>query len=257
MRPQVDQLVGIHCHTLQVRFEDGAVGVADLSTEFPPGKITAILGPSGCGKSTLLRAIAGMAPTHSGDVEFSPRRSAQRQDDLSFVFQDAALVPWRTARENVQLPLELTRDIDPKQWPPRVAEQLHAVELTPADGDKTPAQLSGGMRMRVSVARALVTDPAVLLLDEPFAALDELLRTRLGELLHSLWQRRQRTVLFVTHNIAEAILLSHRILIMAEGSLCAELENPLPFPRTAASRSDSKFAAFYNEVAARLTEVAV
>jgi len=239
-----------------VQFADGSLGVSDLNTEFPPGEITAVIGPSGCGKSTLLRAIAGLLPATHGAVSFTPQLTAASRADLAFVFQDASLIPWRTARENVNLPLELTNSLPVAERPALVTQHLRAVELDPADDDKLPGQLSGGMRMRVSLARALITDPAVLLLDEPFAALDEMLRTRLGELLVTLWQQHRRTILFVTHNIAEAILLSHRLIILVDGKLSAELENPLPFPRGASTRTTTQFAAYYARVAAQLNEVA-
>lgn len=238
-----------------MQFADGSYGVSDLTTEFLPGEITSIIGPSGCGKSSLLRAVAGLIPASSGQITFSPQLFPANRGDLAFVFQEAALIPWRTARENVNLPLELTDTLaDPRQ-PDTLAHYLRSVELDQKDEHKLPAQLSGGMSMRVSIARALVTDPNVLLLDEPFAALDEMLRTRLGELLVTLWQQRQRTVLFVTHNIAEAILLSHRLIILSDGKLHDEFANPLPFPRVASARTTPQFAEFYAEVAAKLAEV--
>jgi len=250
-----DQLAQILCRDLRVEFDDGRLGVSDFSTEFPAGEITAIVGPSGCGKSTLLRTVAGLISASSGEVEFSPPQSSAWQGNLSFVFQDSALVPWRTARENVQLPLELTGSQPTTEWETLVSQHLRSVELGAEDDAKRSSQLSGGMRMRVSIARALVTDPAILLLDEPFAALDEMLRTRLGELLVALWRQRRRTILFVTHNIAEAILLSHRVVIMSQGKLRAELANPLPFPRDTAVRTTTQFSKFYADVATELAEV--
>ena len=260
------ELIRIHCHDLHVEFADGSLGLSELTAEFPPGEITAIIGPSGCGKSTLLRAIAGLIPATSGKVNFQGQLpGAQsclaqgafpaKRGDLAFVFQDPALIPWRTARENVQLPLELARILPASEWDVEVTRLLRKVELDADDAAKQPTQLSGGMRMRVSLARALVTDPAVLLLDEPFAALDEMLRMRLGELVVSLWQERQRTILFVTHNIAEAITLSHRLIVLASGKICGELTNPLPFPRDVSLRTGLPFAEFYAEVSSRLAEV--
>jgi NitT/TauT family transport system ATP-binding protein len=259
MHESASQRIRIDCEDLQVQFADGSLGVTELTTQFPSGEITAVIGPSGCGKSTLLKAIAGLVTKRSGQVSFtsqpvSSKAFPARRGDLAFVFQDAALVPWRTARENVQLPLEITNTHAVSEWQDAVTRQLRAVELGVDQDAKQPAQLSGGMRMRVSIARALVTDPAVLLLDEPFGALDEMLRTRLGELLASLWQQRPRTILFVTHNISEAILLSHRLVILSHGKLAGELTNPLPFPRAPSLRIEPQFAAFYAEVAARLAE---
>ncbi|MCH2114508.1 MAG: ATP-binding cassette domain-containing protein [Pirellulales bacterium] len=249
-----DHLVGIQCSDVRVAFADGTLGLDGLSADFAPGEITAILGPSGCGKSTLLRAVAGLVPVDCGQILFDGGCVAERRSDLAFVFQDAALLPWRTARENVQLPLELTGRLASHQYNSAVTQQLRQVTLTEEDEKKRPDQLSGGMRMRVSLARALVTEPSVLLLDEPFAALDELLRTRLGVLLHSLWQSRRRTVLFVTHNIAEAILLSHQILVMASGKVVERVANPLPFPRDANCRCQRAFGEVYSDLAVRLAE---
>ncbi|MGN6547831.1 MAG: ABC transporter ATP-binding protein, partial [Aureliella sp.] len=205
-------MTGIEVRELCVRFGDHEPVLDGLSLSVAPGEIVALLGGSGSGKSTLLRAIAQLQPIASGEVAFTCEES-RRQGGLSYVFQDATLLPWRTALENVQLPLELARRSSSKSLggdavAARVREALAAVGLPQASWTKYPRQLSGGMRMRVSLARAIVTDPAILLLDEPFGALDEILRGRMNDLLVELWTRRRRTVLFVTHNIAEAINLS-------------------------------------------------
>ncbi len=228
----------------------------DLSIEINPGEIIALLGASGCGKSTMLRAIAGLQPIQSGKIEFTEH--SRRSGDLAFVFQDATLLPWRTVLENVSLPFELgsagrSAEASSATNPgATVRDALRSVGLTESEFGKFPRQLSGGMRMRTSIARALVTDPSVMLLDEPFAALDDILRTRLNTLLLELWSQRRRTIVFVTHNIAEAIYLSHRIAIFGLGKLAAILDNPLPWPRTSEQRASTDFGNFYSHVSQQL-----
>jgi len=243
---------GIGIRDLSVRLGDQAV-LTGLSLDVSPGEIVALLGASGCGKSTLLRAIARLVQPTDGEVTFS--KPNRRAGDLAFVFQDATLLPWRTVAENVVLPLELgCRGRDTGQAAVQAAVQaaLTAVGLFERDYAKFPRELSGGMRMRTSIARALVTDPSILLLDEPFAALDDILRNRLNDLLLQLWQERQRTILFVTHNIAEAIYLSHRIAIFGSGKIAEVVANPLPWPRCAAQRSSPEFATFFGQVSQKL-----
>ena len=239
---------GIEIRDLSVRLGEQVV-LDRLSLDVSPGEIVALLGASGCGKSTLLRAIAKLVQPASGEVVFS--KPNRRAGDLAFVFQDATLLPWRTVEENVVLPLQLgTRRREIRQAD--VSAALTAVGLSERDYAKFPRELSGGMRMRTSIARALVTDPSVLLLDEPFAALDDILRNRLNDLLLELWQERQRTILFVTHNIAEAIYLSHRIAIFGSGKIAEVVTNPLPWPRAAAHRSSPEFATFFGQVSQNL-----
>ena len=239
---------GIHIRDLSVRLGEQVV-LSSLSLDVAPGEIVSLLGASGCGKSTLLRAIARLVQPTAGEVVFS--KPNRRAGDLAFVFQDATLLPWRTVAENVVLPLQLgTRRREISQA--EVSAALTAVGLSERDYAKFPRELSGGMRMRTSIARALVTDPSILLLDEPFAALDDILRNRLNDLLLELWQERQRTVLFVTHNIAEAIYLSHRIAIFGSGKIAEVVTNPLPWPREASHRSSTEFAKFFGEVSHKL-----
>lgn len=222
------------------------------------GEIVALLGGSGSGKSTLLRTIAKLQTITSGQVELTGETPRRRTGDLSYVFQDATLLPWRTAAQNVQLPLELSIKAagDRARMPlsARVEEALTWVGLPPASWHKYPRELSGGMRMRVSLARALVTDPAIMLLDEPFAALDEILRGRMNELLTEIWMRKRRTILFVTHNIAEAVNLSNRLAILGSGRIVRWVENPLPMPRDLKVRSSPEFASMYTEVSRALNE---
>lgn len=230
-----------------------------LNLEVEAGEILALVGASGCGKSTLLRAIAGLQTYQEGSIEFLGNRK-RRPGNLAFVFQDPTLLPWRTVYENVSLPLELLgtakRSVSSERsWEDRITTALESVELKSDTWRMFPRQLSGGMRMRVSIARSLVTDPNVILLDEPFAALDELLRCKLNELLLDLWKVRKRTILFVTHNIAEAIFLSHKIAVFGKGSLSQLMNNPIPWPRSHEERSSMEFAKQYGEVSRALAEV--
>jgi NitT/TauT family transport system ATP-binding protein len=228
----------------------------DLSLEIAPGEVVALVGASGCGKSTLLRAIASLVPLSQGTIEFDQHTTLRRPGDLAYVFQEATLLPWRTVDENIGLPLELGSDIASEEMQAAITAARQAVRLDATAGDKFPHELSGGMRMRTSIARALVTDPSVLLLDEPFAALDDILRTRLNDLLLELWNSRPRTILFVTHNIAEAVYLSHRIAVLGGGRVAQWIENPLSWPRTSAQRATLEFATLYGGVSQALAEVA-
>lgn len=173
--------------------------------------------------------------------------AASQRGAIAFVFQQPTLLPWRTALENVMLPLELIGRGSSSQRQAAARNWLETVGLSDAM-TRFPHQLSGGMKMRVSIARALVTEPGVLLLDEPFAALDDMLRNQLGELLLELWRQQHFTAVMVTHNIAESILLSHRIVVMRGGRLNDPIENPLPRPRTEALRSSAEFGQFYGRV---------
>ena len=193
----------------------GFEALKDISLTVEPGEFISLLGPSGCGKSTILRLLAELTPVSAGRIEWSDqvrRRENTGRPDLAFVFQEATLMPWRTVERNVAIPLVLL-GLPKAQIRERVRQAIAAVGL---EGfEKTyPRQLSGGMKMRVSIARALVTRPAVLLMDEPFAALDEMTRQKLNNDLVTLWRRERLTIVFVTHNVYEAVYLSSRILIM-------------------------------------------
>jgi NitT/TauT family transport system ATP-binding protein len=248
--PQID------CRNLQLSFAPGQPVLRDLSLVLPAGEITCLLGPSGCGKSTLLKCIAGLLPPDSGFIRFDDQPLATLAGRMSFVFQEPTLLPWRTVRSNVLLPLELQRRHKEPECLERVDRFLKIVGLHESDQRKFPSELSGGMKMRASLARALATDPDVLLLDEPFAALDDVLRNRLNELLLELVAQRSRTVAFVTHNIAEAVFLSQQIAIIGRGSVHQVWRNPLEVPRTRSSRSTAEFAALYGEVASAMESAA-
>ena len=212
----------------------------DLSIE--EGSFVALIGPSGCGKSTLLRIIAGLDAPDEGTVEVAARGQHGQECEIAYVFQDAHLLPWRSVASNVALPLEL-RGVPVEERDKAVRQALEEVELTDA-ASRYPAELSGGMRMRASIARALVTRPKLLLMDEPFAALDELTRQRLDERLLAVWREHHLTVLFVTHAIFEATFLAERALVFSRrpARIVHDGRIELPGPRTAATRGEPAFA---------------
>ena len=217
------------------RDKPGVVALDSVDLTVERGSFVSLIGPSGCGKSTLLRIAAGLDHADSGTVRVS-------EQAIAYVFQDAHLLPWRTVAENVALPLEL-RGEPVASRTQAVQRALSAVELSDA-ADRHPAALSGGMRMRASIARALVTEPRLLLMDEPFAALDELTRHRLDERLRALWMQHRFTVVFVTHTIAEATFLSERAVVLSArpGRVVHDQRIDLPIERTAALRADPAFA---------------
>jgi NitT/TauT family transport system ATP-binding protein len=217
-------------------FAGGVTALAGVDLEVAPGAFVALLGPSGCGKSTLLRLIAGLDRPDAGSV------TVDRAADVAFVFQDAHLLPWRTVLANVALPLEL-RGVPAAERAPAARAAIAAVGLADAEG-RRPAELSGGMRMRVSLARALVTQPRLLLLDEPFAALDELTRQRLDDQLRALWLARGMTVIFVTHSITEAAYLAERAVVFSPrpARIVADRLLDLPRERRGPLRTEASFA---------------
>ncbi len=207
------------------RYPTGTIALSGVDLRIGQGDFLALLGPSGCGKSTLLRLIAGLDAPDQGRLDWEVPHGP---GDIGFVFQDATLLPWATAFENVWLPLRL-RGISRAEAEPRIRAALARVGL--ADfATARPSQLSGGMRMRVSIARALVGNPKILLLDEPFAALDEFTRHALQEELLEIWQALGCTIVFVTHSIYEAAFLARRIVMMSPrpGRIASEIESPLP-----------------------------
>jgi NitT/TauT family transport system ATP-binding protein len=222
-------------------FGDGTVALDGIDFDIPQGSFVALLGPSGCGKSTLLRLISGLEKVSRGTLAVECAHSGL-SSGIGFVFQDAHLLPWRTVLENVVLPLEL-RGVPHDQADERALRCISDVELGDA-AQRFPDELSGGMRMRVSIARALVTEPPLLLLDEPFAALDELTRQRLDEHLRDLWKRRKTTVLFVTHSLSEAVFLAERAIVMSRrpGQVVLDQSIDLPFERAGAIRNEVAFA---------------
>ena len=227
-------------------FANGTTALADVDLTILPGEFVSLLGPSGCGKSTLLKLIAGLAAPSSGEIDW-PQSIYDAQGSpepaLGFVFQEPTLLPWRTAAGNVHLPL-LLAGVEKKEARQRVDDALALVGLS-AFADLYPRQLSGGMKMRVSIARALVTRPKILLMDEPFAALDEITRSKLNDELLELFTRQGLTVIFVTHSVYESVYLSSRIVVLSSrpGRITADIPIELGFPRT----EDLRTSPLYNE----------
>jgi NitT/TauT family transport system ATP-binding protein len=238
---------------VQLRFGNGVQALAGVSLSVGAGGCIALLGPSGCGKSTVLRLLAGLLRPSAGRVTAPavdrPADAGAGAADTAFVFQEPTLMPWASVFDNVWLPLRLQGQ-DRAQAAAQVHALLQAVGL--ADfAQARPAQLSGGMKMRASIARALVTQPRVLLMDEPFAALDDFTRQRLQAELLQWRERLQPATVFVTHNVAEAVFLSQRVLVMAPrpGRVVAEIAVPQPYPRDPAWRLSEAFFATCREVA--------
>jgi NitT/TauT family transport system ATP-binding protein len=217
-------------------FDQKLVVIEGMNLAVAAGEFLAILGPSGCGKSTLLRMIAKLAEPDAGRIRIEPEARFQ----TAFVFQDAHLLPWRTVLDNAALPLELMGVTREERYA-RARTALEHVSLFEVE-DRYPAQLSGGMRMRVSLARALVTEPRLLLLDEPFAALDEITRFRLDVQLRELWAARGMTVVFVTHSISEAAFLADRAIVLGRRGGRIKLDHRLDLPpeRTNELRTDPR-----------------
>jgi NitT/TauT family transport system ATP-binding protein len=216
-------------------------------------EFVSLLGPSGCGKSTALRLIAGLAAPTSGAIEWRDGRKPAR-GALGFVFQEPTLMPWTSVAGNVELPLKLLGLGDTTAGE-RVATALQGVGLAEF-GRAYPRELSGGMKMRVSIARALATAPQLLLMDEPFAALDEITRFRLANDLLRLWQALGKTVVFVTHSVFESVFLSNRIVVMTPrpGRVFAEIPIDAPYPREESFRTSPEYAAFCRRVSQALAE---
>lgn len=207
------------------RVFDQRVVIAGMNLRIDAGEFLSVLGPSGCGKSTLLRMIARLSDPDSGAIRMQPD---SERFEIAFVFQDAHLLPWRNVLDNAALPLELMGEPKParNEKARAVLDQVGLLDAL----DRYPAELSGGMRMRVSLARALVTDPRLLLLDEPFAALDEITRFHLDVQLRELWQRRGMTVIFVTHSVSEAAFLANRAVVLGRSGGAIKLDRTLELP---------------------------
>ncbi|MEK5272217.1 ABC transporter ATP-binding protein [Aeribacillus sp. FSL K6-8394] len=237
-----NEIVAFH-HVSKI-YNTGTVALSQFHFSITEGEFISFLGPSGCGKSTALRMVAGLGEPTEGKVEVfgqNPKEVIKNTNDVAFVFQDANLLPWRTVLENVMLPLEL-RGSDKKSRKEDAIKVLEMVGLK--DHIKSyPRQLSGGMRMRVSIARALAAKPKLLLMDEPFAALDEITRQTLQTELLEIWKREKMTILFVTHNVFEAVYLSTRIAVLSArpGRLSSIIDVDLPYPR---ERTDERFTEY-------------
>lgn len=250
----------IEARDVTMSFGASRLALTGFNSTINAGEFVSILGPSGCGKSTFLRLVAGLMPITSGSLTVggtSPEVARRGACRVAFVFQEPNLLPWRSVAENIRLPLEL-RGLPRREQGPLIEKSLQLIGLNADDARKPPRSLSGGMRMRVSLARALVTEPDLLLLDEPFAALDDVLRQQLNEELVQIWREYQWTGLFVTHNVAEAVFLSQRVLVMNKrpGTVIADVPIPFPFPRGPELRADPDFARLCGDLSQRLREAA-
>lgn len=232
------------------------VALKNVSLKVEEGEFIVLLGPSGCGKSTLLEILSGLQSATDGKVEFHGRPINGPQPSLGVVFQDASLLPWRTIENNVELGLEL-RGVPKEERRKAVAAHLAQVGLG-GFGEKYPHQLSGGMRQRAGIARALANDPEVLLMDEPFGAVDHITRIKLQEDLIRLWQEHRRTIVFVTHDVGEAVFLADRIVLLSPrpGRIHEIFEIDLPRPRKRGDLSLLKQEAAIYEVLHAVEEVA-
>ena len=228
-------------------FANGVQALADVSLDVEAGGFLSVLGPSGCGKSPLLRLIAGLIQPSNGTIDSSAGKA-----ELGFVFQEPTLMPWTNIASNVQLPLKLA-NADEATSGAAVRQALDRVGLTDF-ADAFPRELSGGMKMRASIARALVTEPQLLLMDEPFAALDEITRFKLNNDLLAVWHALRRTVIFVTHSVFESVYLSQRIVVMTPrpGRVFAEIAIDAPYPRDERFRTSAEYAGFCRQVGEEL-----
>jgi NitT/TauT family transport system ATP-binding protein len=245
-RPDVVRVAGV-----TKTFPRGNVtALQEIDLELAPGEFVSLIGPSGCGKSTLLRVIGDLVEPTAGSIAVNGKsaRQAREDGDYGIVFQEAVLFDWRTVAKNIGLPLEML-GWDRARRRKRIEEMLALVELS-GFADHHPWQLSGGMQQRVAIARALAFEPALLLMDEPFGALDEMTRERLNLELLSIWEQTANTVVFVTHSISEAVFLSTRVVVMSPrpGRIAGHVEIDLPTPRTAETRDTPRFFELVTEV---------
>jgi NitT/TauT family transport system ATP-binding protein len=236
-------------------FASGVVALDRLNLDVWPGEFVSLVGPSGCGKSTALRLIAGLSEPSSGRIDWRHPDVAKiaGPNRIGFVFQEPTLMPWATVAANVRLPLKL-KGLDPTA-PARVEAALARVGLA-AFASSYPRELSGGMKMRVSIARALVTEPKLLLMDEPFAALDKITRFRLNNDLLELWRSLGKTVVFVTHSVFESVYLSQRIVVMTPrpGRVFTELAIDAPYPRDERFRTSAMYAGYCRQASEALAQ---
>jgi len=242
------------CTGLAKTFDGGTEAVSPIDLTFAAGQTTALVGPSGCGKSTLLRIIAGLETPTAGTIEIAgaPPADTLRRAGLSVAFQDPSLLPWRSVRGNIELALTLAR----RRAAPAEIDQL--ISLVGLDGfaDTRPAELSGGMRQRAAMARALATRPGLLLLDEPFGAVDELTRTQLAQDLPRIWEARGTTTILVTHSVSEAVCLSDRVVVLSArpAEIVEDIEIALDRPRPETVARSAEATALIDRVFAALSK---
>ena len=232
-------------------FSNGTTALRNVDLAIREGDFLSLLGPSGCGKSTALRIIAGLSTPTTGLLDWS---GADSRSDIGFVFQEPTLLPWASVFDNIWLPLRL-RGVSREKAASPIREMIERVRLTGFE-NAMPRELSGGMKMRVSIARGLVTKPRLLLMDEPFAALDEITRFKLNNDLLELWQDERFTVVFVTHSVFESVFLSSRIVVMAArpGRVFREIPVDAPYPRDEAFRTSPDYATLCREASGVLGE---
>jgi NitT/TauT family transport system ATP-binding protein len=226
---------------VEKRYDNGTLALEQVNLKVGQHEFVSLLGPSGCGKSTALKMIAGLSPVTAGSIVWSDS-IGDHAKDISFVFQEPTLMPWTKVFENVWLPLRL-KGVSLETAKPMVNAVLEKVGLSQF-AHVYPRELSGGMKMRVSIARAMITKPRLLLMDEPFAALDEMTRFKLNNDTLALWQAQQFTTIFVTHSVYESVYLSNRIIVMAArpGRIIADIAIDEPYPRTDSFRNTSRYA---------------
>jgi len=246
--------VPVVCSRVAKTFRGGVEAVRPLDLSFAAGQTTTLVGPSGCGKSTLLRMIAGLEAPSAGDITIDgqPPSETLRTAGLSVAFQDPSLLPWRSVRKNIELALDLARR-------PRNARDIdQLIRLVGLDGfaDTRPAALSGGMRQRAAIARALATKPALLLLDEPFGAVDELTRQQLANDLPGIWEASGTTTILVTHSVSEAVMLSDRVVVLSRrpAQIVADIPVPLPRPRRVELARQPAFAELVDTIFTALAQ---
>ena len=239
-----------HVHKI---YSNGTVALQDMSMTVQESQFVSLVGPSGCGKSTVLRIVAGLGQMSSGELVWGEDQQPTNPNTLSYVFQEPTLMPWATVMDNVYLPLKLA-GVPRREAESDIREALRLVDLKGTER-AYPRELSGGMKMRVSIARALVTKPSILLMDEPFGALDEITRSKLNSDLLDLWSQKRWTILFVTHNIYEAVYLSNRVVVMAArpGRVVAEVQINAPYPRTEEFRTSPLYNEYCREVWSHLS----
>jgi NitT/TauT family transport system ATP-binding protein len=265
----------IRLNNINKSYPNGKIALENVNLNISESEFISIVGPSGCGKSTLLRLVSGLSSYSSGDIYLEDNVLHKSQsksmkypwsklfskapllprslNKIAFVFQDAALMPWTSVLDNVLLPLKLAK-VSNKFAKIEAKKMLDLVGLTEFE-NAYPRELSGGMKMRVSLARALVTNPSILLMDEPFGSLDEITRSQLNQDLLNLWKNKNWTVLFVTHNIYEAVYLSERVIVMSSspGRIIADVSIDIPYPRSEIFRTSELYGAYCKEVLAHLS----